>query len=130
MARKDSSKVERKPLQPLVSTEFVNIMSIPKLEGSPDVILSTTEAQYAYGQNGFPDSITICEPHLDRKTIQGYPNKTLEEALSNADIVFIAMNHDLFSNVDGIYNFIKNGAWIVDIWNCLGRNEFLFQNTT
>ena len=83
-----------------------------------------------YIERKVPDSITICEPHLDRKTIQGYPNKTLEEALSNADIVFIAMNHDLFSNVDGIYKFIKDGAWIVDIWNCLGRNEFLFQNTT
>tara|TARA_Y100000310_G_C20667431_1_gene808375 strand:- start:230 stop:1459 length:1230 start_codon:yes stop_codon:yes gene_type:complete len=83
-----------------------------------------------YVERKVPDSITICEPHLDSKTIQGYPNKTLEEALRNADIVFIAMNHDLFSNVDGIYKFIKDGAWIVDIWNCLGRNEFLFQNTT
>ena len=65
-----------------------------------------------YIERKVPDSITICEPHLDTKTIQGYPNKTLEEALSNADIVFIAMNHDLFSNVDGIYKFIKDGAWI------------------
>jgi UDP-N-acetyl-D-mannosaminuronic acid dehydrogenase len=83
-----------------------------------------------YVERKVPDTITICEPHLDTMTIQGYPNKSLEEALSNADVVFIAMNHDVFSNAHEICNSIKNGSWVVDIWNCLGRNEFLFQNNT
>jgi len=79
-----------------------------------------------YIERKVPASITICEPHLKETTIQGYLNRTVEESLRDADIVFIAINHDLFRNAEGIVGFMKKGTWVVDIWNSLGRDEFLF----
>ena len=79
-----------------------------------------------YIERHVPRKITMCEPYLDVKTIEGYPNVGLEECLSDADIVFVAMNHDHFVYHSALLK-IKKGAWVVDIWNVLGQNQFIFR---
>lgn len=79
-----------------------------------------------YIERHVPKKITICEPHLEMDEIDGYPNVTLEKCLEDADVVFIAMNHDHFVYRNALLK-IRKSAWVVDIWNALGQNQFIFR---
>jgi len=79
-----------------------------------------------YIERHVPKSITLCEPNLDRSVIDGYPNAGLEECLADADVVFVAMNHDHFVYHNALLK-IQKAAWVVDIWNALGQNQFIFR---
>jgi UDP-N-acetyl-D-mannosaminuronic acid dehydrogenase len=79
-----------------------------------------------YIERHVPRKITICEPHLDRPEIDGYRNVGLDECLADAEVVFVAMNHDHFVYHNALLK-IRNAAWVVDIWNALGQNQFIFR---
>ena len=78
-----------------------------------------------YLERKVPRSIAICEPHLGDTMLDGHPNLPLEECVTGADVIFIAMNHDCFADARTIVSLAKDGAWIVDLWNCLKQNEWL-----
>lgn len=70
--------------------------------------------------------IKICEPNMNQELIEGHRNYNLKEALSDVDAVFVAINHDAFA-VDQVLSTIKKDVWIVDLWNQLKTNKFIFQ---
>jgi UDP-N-acetyl-D-mannosaminuronic acid dehydrogenase len=79
-----------------------------------------------YIERHVPSSIKVCEPHVKQATLDGYPNVSLDECLRDADVVFVAMNHDYFVYHNVLLK-IRKAAWVVDLWNCLGQNQLIFQ---
>ena len=104
----------------------VTVLGYTFKKNSDDTRDSLVPKLVRYIERHVPRKITICEPHLDVAEIDGYPNASLEGALAEADVVFVAMNHDHFVYRSALLK-IKKGAWVVDIWNSLGQNEFIFQ---
>ncbi len=80
-----------------------------------------------YIERHVPNAIRICEPHVNDPVLDGHPNVGLEECLRDADVVFVAMNHDHFVYHNALLK-IRTTAWVVDLWNCLGQNQLIFQN--
>ena len=96
-------------------------------KNSDDLRDSLVPKLVRYIERQVPNKILLCEPHLDTATLDGHPNVSLDEALQDADVVFVAMNHDHFVYHNALKR-VRPGAWVVDIWNCLGQNEFIFQH--
>lgn len=96
-------------------------------KNSDDLRDSLVPKLVRYIERQVPAKITICEPHLDVPMLDGHPNVPLKECLEDADVVFVAMNHDHFVYHNALMR-IPHGAWVVDIWNCLGQGEFIFRN--
>jgi UDP-N-acetyl-D-mannosaminuronic acid dehydrogenase len=96
-------------------------------KNSDDLRDSLVPKLVRYIERQVPSKITICEPHLDVPTLDGHPNLGLNECLEDADVVFVAMNHDHFVYHNALKR-VKKGAWVVDIWNCFGQDEFIFQH--
>ncbi len=56
------------------------------------------------------------------------PSEPLEDALRDADLVFIGMNHDVFRSLtlDVLRAHVRPDALVCDIWNLLGTRKILF----
>ena len=56
------------------------------------------------------------------------PSETREEALRDADVVFLAMNHSAFDalSVDGLRALARPDAVVCDIWNVLRTQRIVF----
>jgi UDP-N-acetyl-D-mannosaminuronic acid dehydrogenase len=83
-----------------------------------------------YIERQVPKEIKICEPNFapdscfDNKII----NHSLEEALRDADIVFLAVNHTFFeSRIKQIFNLCRLDTWFADIWNMSDMGKIYFQ---
>jgi UDP-N-acetyl-D-mannosaminuronic acid dehydrogenase len=80
-----------------------------------------------YLERELPEEINVHDPFLP-DTFDGYKNTTLKKAITNADIVYIVINHSIFiENAETMLQTAKNGCWFVDIWNVLGRSEIFFR---
>jgi UDP-N-acetyl-D-mannosaminuronate dehydrogenase len=67
-----------------------------------------------------PKEVYINDPHLPVNIIDNnetFNNYSIEEVLDKSDIVFIAMNHSEYSNINK-QKF--DGKIVVDIWGILG----------
>lgn len=95
-------------------------------KNSDDLRDSLVPKLVRYIERQVPRKILICEPHVNKPELDGHPNVGLTECLEDADVVFVAMNHDYFTYHNALMR-IKEGAWVVDIWNCLGQGEFIFR---
>jgi len=80
-----------------------------------------------YLERELPGKVKIHDPFLP-DMFEGYKNNTLEDAVSDADIVYIATNHKTFTqNADRIVQMAKDGCWFADIWDALGKGEIFFK---
>ncbi len=61
---------------------------------------------------------TTHDPYVDNKDIRG--------VLKDADVVILAMNHSYYEKLD-FKNLVKPDALIVDKWNMLKRDKFIFR---
>ena len=76
-----------------------------------------------------PIEINIHDPFLGTIIDGEYENKSLEEALKNADIVYLAINHTIFSEkVNAIFDQCGSHVWFADIWNVCKNQRIFFQN--
>lgn len=73
-----------------------------------------------------PKKIMICEPNVKETKILGYKNFSISETIKKSDIIFIAMNHDKFKK-NKIIKLLKKKQIVIDIWNHLEKNKFIFQ---
>ena len=73
-----------------------------------------------------PKKIIICEPNVKKKQINNLENNSMEYVIKNSNIIFIAINHTKFKK-EKIMKLLKKGTVIVDIWNHLGKNNFIFK---
>ncbi|TMA35535.1 MAG: hypothetical protein E6J79_14890 [Deltaproteobacteria bacterium] len=56
------------------------------------------------------------------------PSEPIEDALRDADLVFVAMNHDAFRGlgVDYLRRLARPDALVCDVWNLFGTGRILF----
>ena len=97
---------------------------------SDDARDSLTPKLIRYIDRQVPKEIRICEPNfpLEFKYENGMTNHRMEEALKEADIVFLAVNHFIFqSRINQIFNLCRLDTWFADIWNLSGMNKIFFQ---
>ncbi len=102
---------------------------------SDDIRDSLIPKLIRYLEREVPSSIVVHEPHLgasieDAREHFLYPNTERDQALHEANIVFLAINHSIFAHeFEAIYSTISTGAWIVDIWNVSKTNQIFFQKS-
>ena len=83
-----------------------------------------------YIERQVPKEIKICEPNF----AQGFcfenmmENHSLEQALQEADLVFIAVNHTFFeTRIKQIFNMCRLDTWFADIWNLSNMGKIYYQ---
>ena len=56
------------------------------------------------------------------------PSEPIEDALRDADLVFVAMNHDAFRGlgVEFLRRLARPDALVCDVWNLFGTGRILF----
>jgi UDP-N-acetyl-D-mannosaminuronate dehydrogenase len=83
-----------------------------------------------YIERQVPKEIRLCEPNLATDSLceNGMENHSLADALQDADIVFIAVNHTFFKlRIRQILNLCRLDTWFADIWNLSDMNKIYFQ---
>lgn len=90
---------------------------------SDDIRDSLVPKLLRYLERQVPQSIVLCEPNIEDKKVGRYPNLGLAASLQDADVVFIAANHDAFRDHDSVWAPLKPGAIVIDVWNCLKKNR-------
>jgi len=99
-------------------------------QDSDDPRDSLTPKLIRYVEREVPKEVRICEPNMEMglNLQNGYKNLPLKEALFDADIIFIAVNHsDFKNNFNGILELCKKETWFADVWNVSGMNKIFFQ---
>lgn len=86
---------------------------------SDDVRDSLAPKLIRYVERHIPASIRICEPNLPVGALGKHANVDLATALRDADVVFVAVNHDPFREKGAVLDLLKPGAVVIDLWNCL-----------
>jgi len=84
-----------------------------------------------YIQREVPRRIRVCEPNLETgmKLENGMENETVEAVLTDADIVFITVNHSAFEDgISLIRDCCKKETWFADVWNMGGAGKLFYQN--
>ena len=83
-------------------------------------------ARYLSREN--PKCLLINDPHLGDTLGEDHKNIDLKESLSDADIVYIAINHNIyFKNINEILSSCKKGTYIVDLWDVRGNEKIFFR---
>lgn len=88
---------------------------------------SLTPKLIRYVQKESPKSLKIQDPFLPETLEGGFHNCSLEKALQDADILFLACNHSVYThNVRTIYDACKPDCLVCDIWNVCKVNKLTF----
>ncbi len=98
-----------------------------------DIRDSLVPKLYRYITRQVPNKVVIHEPYLGER-IEDFANNIsvinvgLEEAIADADVIFIAINHKVFLNLKNIMvNHAKDDqVHIIDIWNTMAMNRVDF----
>jgi hypothetical protein len=62
--------------------------------------------------------------------VENPPNWTVEEALEDADVVFIATNHKEYGPALHRLAETRPDTWVVDLWNVGGADEIFYPAKT
>jgi UDP-N-acetyl-D-mannosaminuronic acid dehydrogenase len=76
--------------------------------------------------------VTVVDPYVVENDIVKWPDvqftKRLDKTLSEADIVWIVVNHTIFEEYKtAILSVAERGGLVVDVWNCLGLDRMFIQ---
>jgi UDP-N-acetyl-D-mannosaminuronic acid dehydrogenase len=80
-----------------------------------------------YLERQVPRSILVCDPHLTNEKIGRHRNVDLKTSLQEADVVFIAIDHNEFCDKKTVLEALQPGAVVIDLWNCLKENRIVIQ---
>lgn len=109
-----------------LTSKNVAVLGYTFKRDTDDVRDSLVPKLIRYIERQVPAKITLHEPFREELTLDGYANVPLKQCLEDAQAVFVAMNHSQFT-FDQMRELVPSGTWVIDIWNCLGRGEFIFQ---
>lgn len=88
-----------------------------------------------YLHRAAPESIVVSDPFVSGSDIEKLPNLSfvpeMAGAIANAEFVFLATNHTLYSQqFNTLVARIEEGnARVVDIWNCCGQRKVFLDRT-
>ncbi|MCR4340411.1 MAG: nucleotide sugar dehydrogenase [Gemmatimonadaceae bacterium] len=114
--------VEHLSSQTSLHGQEVVVLGCTFKRNSDDTRDALTPKLIRYIERKVPSRILVCDPHVKDAVVDGYPNLAMDQCLPSADVVFIAVNHECFS-AEAVLGHAKPGAWIVDLWNCLGTGQ-------
>ncbi len=86
---------------------------------------------YRYVQRQLPSEIRVTDHHLpariDESTIGSLVNWSIQEALKDAECVFVATNHTGYDAALRALAQQRPDTWIADLWNVTGKNQVFYQ---
>jgi UDP-N-acetyl-D-mannosaminuronic acid dehydrogenase len=89
---------------------------------------------YRYIQRQLPARVRVSDHHLPNPipepSVENPQNWSLEEALEDVDVVFIATNHKEYGPALAELAEIRPDAWVVDLWNVGGADETFYPAKT
>jgi UDP-N-acetyl-D-mannosaminuronic acid dehydrogenase len=110
----------------------VAILGYTFKQNSDDIRDSLIPKLYRYIQREVPEEIKIHDPFLsdqvsDQVNNISFVNYNINEAIENSQIIFLAINHSVFSDefTQTLSKIKDEEAWIIDIWN-IGKIGRLF----
>jgi UDP-N-acetyl-D-mannosaminuronic acid dehydrogenase len=110
-----------------ISGKIVAVLGYTFKQDTDDIRDSLAPKLLRYLEREVPKEIKVCEPYLDQIDDR-YRNHSLQEAIEGSDIVYISINHTVFSdNKDLIIKLAKNECYFVDLWNVLTKDKIFFK---
>jgi UDP-N-acetyl-D-mannosaminuronic acid dehydrogenase len=89
---------------------------------------------YRYIQRQLPARVRVSDHHLPNPipepSVENPENWSIEEALEDADIVFIATNHKDYGPALHKLAETSPDTWVVDLWNVGGADEIFYPAKT
>jgi UDP-N-acetyl-D-mannosaminuronic acid dehydrogenase len=111
-----------------VSGKKIAVLGYTFKRDSDDVRDSLVPKLIRYIEREVPASVAVHEPHLGRIIDGEQANSPLYEAVSDADVIFIGVNHRVFQEgFAEIRAAAKDTAFFVDIWNVSGTQKIFFR---
>ena len=94
-----------------------------------DIRDSLVPKMVRYIERENPSGIFIHDPFLPETIDNLYKNFSLDEAILDADVVYLAINHFSIRNkLPEIFNKCRKEAWFADIWNISKQRKIFYQN--
>jgi len=103
-----------------IQGKTIGILGYTMKKDTDDIRDSLIPKMIRYIERLVPKEVYINDPNLTENIIdedKTFVNYSIDEVLNKSDIVFIAMNHSEYSNMD---KQKLNGKIVVDIWGILG----------
>ncbi|MBR58695.1 MAG: nucleotide sugar dehydrogenase [Myxococcales bacterium] len=109
----------------------VAILGYTFKQDSDDIRDSLVPKLYRYLQRECPHSIKVSDHNLTAEILDPVngtlTNTSWEEATEDADVVFVATNHNGYDEVLKTLSTTRPDCWIVDIWNVGGTGQIFYQ---
>ncbi len=103
----------------------IGILGATFKKDSDDLRDSLVPKLIRYLEREVPKGIKIYEPNIKSKLILGYQNLNSTKIMEYSNVIIMAINHSVFSKKN-FYNNIKKNTIIVDLWNTLNKDKFIF----
>jgi len=105
--------------------KIVGILGYTFKKNSDDLRESLVPKLVRQIEKKVPKKIIIAEPCSQKSKFGIYENSNYKDLVKNADIIFIAVNHDTFNKKE-LIKLAKRKVLFVDIWNHLKKNTFFY----
>ncbi len=103
----------------------IGILGATFKKDSDDLRDSLVPKLIRYLEREVPKGIKLYEPNINSKLILGYQNLNSTKIMEYSNVIIMAINHSVFSKKN-FYNNIKKNTIIVDLWNTLNKDKFIF----
>ena len=103
----------------------IGILGATFKKDSDDLRDSLVPKLIRYLEREVPKGIKLYEPNINSKLILGYQNLNSTKIMEYSNVIIMAINHSVFSKKN-FYNKIKKNTIIVDLWNTLNKDKFIF----
>jgi UDP-N-acetyl-D-mannosaminuronic acid dehydrogenase len=105
--------------------KIVGILGYTFKKNSDDLRESLVPKLVRQIEKKVPKKIIISDPCSKKSKFGTYKNSGYENLVKNSDIIFIAINHDIFQKKT-LIKLAKRNVLFVDIWNHLQKNTFFY----
>jgi len=86
---------------------------------------------YRYIQRELPIEVRVSDHHLggtiDEETLGELRNWSAREAVTGAEVIFVAVGHTGYAELLSELPSLAPGAWVVDLWNVSGGGRIVYQ---